>query len=502
MTTTPINKIKSNPNNPRVIKDDKFKKLVQSLKDLPEMAQVRPIVVNQDMIVLGGNMRLKAMKEAGWKEAPVAIVDWDEDKQRQFIIKDNVGFGEWDWDMLANEWDAESLGEWGLDVPQMNETEIEAEEDDFDVPEGGIKTDIVLGDLFEIGEHRLLCGDSTDSDQVAKLMNGEKADVAHNDPPYGMKKENEGVLNDNLNYSDLLDFNKEWIPLQFMHLKENGSWYCWGIDEPLMDIYSDILKPYFKSQKATFRNLITWDKGHGQGQNSENTRSYAIADEKCLFAMLGVQGFNNNQDNYFDKWEIIRVYLEKEINKLNETDSKIANALGYKDGRTVNHWWSKSQWAMPTENNYYSLREYAKSKNIDAFKKEYEEIKKEYEEIKKEYYSTRAYFNNVHDNFNNVWKFDRHLRQGDEGGHATPKPIPLCERAIKSSCPDGGLVLDFFLGSGSTMVASHQLNRKCYGMELDPKYCQVIIDRMLKLDPSLTIKRNGKKYIRINEITT
>jgi DNA modification methylase len=502
MTTTPINKIKSNPNNPRVIKDDKFKKLVQSLKDLPEMAQVRPIVVNQDMIVLGGNMRLKAMKEAGWKEAPVAVVDWDEDKQRQFIIKDNVGFGEWDWDMLANEWDAESLGEWGLDVPQMNETEIEAEEDDFDVPEGGIKTDIVLGDLFEIGEHRLLCGDSTDSDQVAKLMNGEKADVAHNDPPYGMKKENEGVLNDNLNYSDLLDFNKEWIPLQFMHLKENGSWYCWGIDEPLMDIYSDILKPYFKSQKATFRNLITWDKGHGQGQNSENTRSYAIADEKCLFAMLGVQGFNNNQDNYFDKWEIIRVYLEKEINKLNETDSKIANALGYKDGRTVNHWWSKSQWAMPTENNYYSLREYAKSKNIDAFKKEYEEIKKEYEEIKKEYYSTRAYFNNLHDNFNNVWKFDRHLRQGDEGGHATPKPIPLCERAIKSSCPDGGLVLDFFLGSGSTMVASHQLNRKCYGMELDPKYCQVIIDRMLKLDPSLTIKRNGEKYIRINEITT
>jgi ParB-like chromosome segregation protein Spo0J len=117
MMTTPINKIKSNPNNPRVIKDDKFKKLVQSLKDLPEMAQVRPIVVNQDMIVLGGNMRLKAMKEAGWKEAPVAVVDWDEDKQRQFIIKDNVGFGEWDWDMLANEWDAESLGEWGLDVP-------------------------------------------------------------------------------------------------------------------------------------------------------------------------------------------------------------------------------------------------------------------------------------------------------------------------------------------------------------------------------------------------
>jgi DNA modification methylase len=414
------------------------------------------------------------------------------------LIKDNVGFGEWNWDELQADWDIEKLADWGLDIPQQFEVKAEAEEDDFDVPEGGIETDIVLGDLFEIGEHRLLCGDSTDSDAVARLMNGEKADMAHNDPPYGMKKEKDGVLNDNLNYSDLLDFNREWIALQFMHLKENGSWYCWGIDEPLMDIYSEILKPYIAEQKATFRNLITWDKGHGQGQNSENTRSYAIADEKCLFVMMGVQGFNNNADNYFDKWEIIRVYLEKEINKLNETDSKIANALGYKDGRTVNHWWSKSQWAMPTENNYYSLREYAKSKNIDAFKKEYEEIKKEYEEIKKEYeeikkeyYSTRAYFNNVHDNFNNVWKFERHLRQGDEGGHATPKPIPLCERAIKSSCPDNGLVLDFFLGSGSTMVASHQLNRKCYGMELDPKYCQVIIDRMRKLDPSITIKKNG-----------
>jgi hypothetical protein len=116
MKLTPIKDIKANPNNPRIIKDDKFAKLVQSLKDLPEMATVRPIVVNADMVVLGGNMRLKAMKEAGWKEAPVEVVDWDEDKQRQFIIKDNVGFGEWDWEMLANQWDAEQLDDWALDV--------------------------------------------------------------------------------------------------------------------------------------------------------------------------------------------------------------------------------------------------------------------------------------------------------------------------------------------------------------------------------------------------
>jgi hypothetical protein len=116
MKKVAIGELKPNPNNPRIIKDDKFKKLVQSIKDLPEMAEVRPVVVNTDMVVLGGNMRLKAMREAGWKEVPIEVVDWDEDKQRQFIIKDNVSGGEWDWEMLANQWNAEELQDWGLDV--------------------------------------------------------------------------------------------------------------------------------------------------------------------------------------------------------------------------------------------------------------------------------------------------------------------------------------------------------------------------------------------------
>jgi len=111
-----ISEIKSNPNNPRIIKDNKFKKLVESIKSFPEMINVRPIVVNTDMIVLGGNMRLKAMKEAGIKEAPIQIVDWNENKQKEFIIKDNVGFGEWDWDELANNWDEAELNDWALDV--------------------------------------------------------------------------------------------------------------------------------------------------------------------------------------------------------------------------------------------------------------------------------------------------------------------------------------------------------------------------------------------------
>jgi ParB-like chromosome segregation protein Spo0J len=160
MTTQqlPISSIKLNPNNPRTLKDDKFKKLVKSIQDFPEMLNIRPIVVNEDMIVLGGNMRLKACKEAGLKEVPVIKASsLTEEQQREFIIKDNVGFGEWDWEMIANEWDQEQITEWGLDIPDFAVKNLEAEEDDYEIPDT-IETDIVLGDLFEIGQHRLLCG--------------------------------------------------------------------------------------------------------------------------------------------------------------------------------------------------------------------------------------------------------------------------------------------------------------------------------------------------------
>lgn len=112
-----IQSIKMNPSNPRIIKDHKFTKLVRSIKEFPEMLDLRPIVVNEDMIVLGGNMRLKACMEAGLKEVPIIITSLDENKQSEFIIKDNIGYGEWDWDMLANTWDAQMLDDWGLHVP-------------------------------------------------------------------------------------------------------------------------------------------------------------------------------------------------------------------------------------------------------------------------------------------------------------------------------------------------------------------------------------------------
>jgi hypothetical protein len=127
MQTVKISEIKVNPNNPRLIKDDKFKKLVQSVKDFPEMLKIRPIVVNKEMVILGGNMRYKASVEAGLKEIPIIIADLSESQQREFLIKDNTTGGQWDWDMLANEWDSEQLAEWGMDVWNPSDVNL----DDF-----------------------------------------------------------------------------------------------------------------------------------------------------------------------------------------------------------------------------------------------------------------------------------------------------------------------------------------------------------------------------------
>ena len=304
-----------------------------------------------------------------------------------------------------------------------------------------------------------------------------KVNLVFTDPPYGMKKEKDGVANDNLNYEDLLEFNKKWIPLTFEALEDNGSWYCWGIDEPLMDIYVNIIKPMIKTQKATFRNLITWDKGNGQGQLSADFRMYPIADEKCLFVMCGVQGFNNNADNYFEGWEPIRDYLLKSRLAMGWDVPTMKRIVGHSD-LSRDHWTSKSQFNMPTREVYNKMKEAAerqrKEQGLDN-----DAFKREYDDIKREYYKTRAYFDNTHDNMNNVWHFDRANTEEREltGGHATPKPIALCARAIKSSSREGERVLDVFGGSGSTLIACEQLNRKCYMLELEPKWCDVIIKR-------------------------
>jgi DNA modification methylase len=373
-----ITEVKPNGTNPRIIKDAKFKQLVQSIQEFPEMLELRPIIVNADMVILGGNMRYKACMDAGIKEIPIMIADsLDEAKQKEFIVKDNVGFGEWDWDVLANEWDVEELAHWGLDLPLDfgTEIELEAEEDNFSVPDI-IETDIVLGDLFEIGEHRLLCGDSTDSDVVARLMDGQKADMVFTDPPYGngsSGKYGRGQLGVRTILNDE-NFN---VVNDFFNLR-------------VCDVYVFFLQwRTFKEALQTLEN------------NDLQLKTIAVWDKKNA-GLNGAGGMS-------EQWEAIIVAGNVQYSRFG----------------------------------------------------------------------------------GNVFSVSREQKKRIDSPHPHQKPIELLNNVLEYF-QKYHLLLDPFLGSGSTMVASHQLKRKCYGMELDPKYCQVIIDRMRKLDPTLTIKRNGQ----------
>ena len=367
-----LSEIKSNPNNPRIIRDDKFYKLVESIKTFPRMLEIRPIVVNKDMVVLGGNMRLKACKEAGIKKVPVIFADdLTDEQQREFIIKDNVGFGEWDWAMLANEWDANELQDWGLDIPDFETKQLEAVEDDYEIPDE-IQTDIVIGDLFEIGEHRLLCGDCTDILQIEKLAGGNKFDAVITDPPYGISVDKEMHKKSGEKYGNAKAKKGKY---------RETNWDNQPIDKTQIDLIISMAK-----------SVIIWG---GNYFEVPPTRCYLVWDK-------------DNSTNNFADCELAWTNLDKPV-------------------RLKKHLWNGM------------------------------------------------------------------LRAGKEEryNHPTQKPVGIIAWCIGFLEKNDKLILDLYLGSGTTMVAAHQLNKVCYGMELDPKYCQVIIDRMRKLDPSLKVKRNG-----------
>jgi DNA modification methylase len=356
------------PKNPRLIKSEKFEKLKKSIEDNPEMLGMREVLVypnGSKYVIIGGNMRFQACKDLGFTEVPCKVLDkgTTAEQLRAITIKDNVGFGEHDWELLANEWDAVELEEWGLDVPNFEAEEqiLEAEEDDYEVPDGGIETDIVIGDLFEIGEHRLLCGDSTDSDAVAKLMNGEKADMVFTDPPYDLENEDY--------HSNIYIFT------------ENAHVFVMHDDKGIVS--------YLRQSKLEFSRFYVANFGFSSPRGNDPYLSHILISQE-----------------------------------------KNGNAIPHK---------------------------------------------------------------NMYDGFRSIIPMEYRFRlKDDKTEHKHQKPIKFIETFIKHFSNDSAKVLDLFLGSGSTMVAAHQLKRKCYGLELDCKYCQVIIDRMKKLDPTLTIKRNGQ----------
>lgn len=435
-----LTQIKVNGENPRSITNDKLNKLVNSILVFPKMLSIRPIVVDDKMVALGGNMRLNALKiiakmspeelgtrlatipdylkkSAGereniarhweeWLKSPVVEIikasELTEDERKQFIIKDNVSFGTWDYDALANGWDESSLGDWGMDVWQMQPTSFAEQEppatntspsapsaDEIDGDNSSNSVDVVeddyeeaetivcrckRGDIWQLGEHRVMCGDSSNAEDVAALMGGGLADMLLTDPPYGIlyvgkTKDALTIKNDSLDEDSLETFLVDTLGIAMQHLENGGAFYIWHADSKGLQFRRAV-----NTIGLTVRECLIWNK------NSLvlGRQDYQWKHEPCLY--------------------------------------------GWKDGAA--HRW-------------YGGR--SKTTVIDC---------------------------------------NRPTRNGE---HPTMKPVALFAELVVNSTLEGDIILDVFGGSGTTLIAAEQLGRKARLMELDEHYCDVIIDRWEKL---------------------
>lgn len=399
--------------NPRKLSEEKKQLLINSIEKY-NLAEVPAI--NTDNVIVAGHQRIKVLMEIGRGndliDVRVPNRKLTEIEFKEYNITSNIPVGFWDVDVLEEHFEDVDLADLGLIIADIqiieDEEVLEAVEDVFKIPEGGRVTDIVLGDLFEIGSHRLICGDSTTTDTFKVLFEDELADLVITDPPYnvayeGGTKEKLKIENDNMSNSDFYQFLYDFYTALGSYTKKGGSWYVWHADSEGANF-----RQAMKDAGIMVKQCLIWVK------NSlvMGRQDYQWKHEPCL-----VGGGDDSNDFAFE----VKVH-----------DPCL---YGWKEG--------------------------------DAHK----------------WYSNRKQ--------TTILEFDRPSKNTE---HPTMKPIPLIGYQIENSSKKGDIVADGFGGSGTTMVACEQLKRRCFMVEFDPKYCQVIVDRMLKLNPDIVIKRNGVKY--------
>ena len=409
----PLSELKELPGNPRTIKKDQFEKLKKSLQDNADYFEARPIILSDrtgENIILAGNQRYKAAKALKMEQVPtITLHGLTEEREREIIIRDNVNNGEWNVDMLANEWNPDELIDWGVEIPDIK-AEIEIVEDEAPEVNEQEPAKSKLGEIYQLGEHRLMVGDSTSAAQVAELMAGEKADLLITDPPYNvnygaqkaptMKKlhhRTDGlrVANDNMESSAFQQFLRDAYSAADSAMKPGAAWYIWHASAEVKN-FTEALE----ETEWQLRQIIIWAKD----RLSMGLQDYQWQHEPCLY------GWKSGAGHYFRdiRTETTVFDDERPIEELSNKELKEL-VRNYRQ-------------AVPTS----IIRENKPSKSEE---------------------------------------------------HPTMKPVKLIARLIGNSSREGELVLDIFGGSGTTMIAAEQLNRRCYMMELDPHYADVIIER-------------------------
>ena len=393
------------PKNPRFIKNEKYKKLVKSIEENPEMLSLREILVypfNDRYVIIGGNMRFRAIKELGYKEVPCKVISETAtiEQLKAYTIKDNNGYGEWDFDLLANEWDFEDMDDWGVDLPDWEEEkETEIVEDEVPEVDETKEPTAKLGDIWQLGRHRLMCGDSTDKETVELLMNGNKAEICITSPPYG--------AGDNAHLRKKLSVGyggTDGKTFYNQHKDDKSEW------PSLMKSFFDVAQQFSLSQ---FVNVMM------------------IGDNKKAL----IEWIYNNVQFLVDIicWNKHTCPPQIHENVLNN---------GY-----------EFVFVFDNENGTRKIR----FGDFRGTKSNYIETKKqqnEYADIHKAVFGTEFV------------------------------------QAILGINGKAKSVYEPFGGTGTTMIVCEQLDRTCYMMELDPKYCDVIIQRWENLTGEKAVKLN------------
>ena len=385
------------PANPRTISDERLEALKRSIQDLPDMLSMRELLVyplDGMYIVLGGNMRLRACIELGYTEMPCKVIppSTPAEKLRAIIMQDNNEYGEMEWDMVASDWDADELKDWGVELPDgWNASDIseqqEAEEDDFSEDEAeNAEPRVKHGEIWQLGEHRLMCGDCTQKGLLNKLTNGggEMIDLYLTDPPYnvdyvGKTSDSLKIQNDKMEDSSFLHFLLESFQSASQIMKTGAPFYIWHADSEGYNFRKAV-----KDTGWLLKQCLIWNKN----SMVMGRQDYQWKHEPCLY--------------------------------------------GWKPGSS-HHWYGDRKQTT-------------------------------------------------------VIDFNKPVRNGE---HPTMKPVGLFASLVRNSTKENDSVLDTFGGSGTTLIACEQLNRKCYMMELDPHYCDVIIARWEKLTGREAVKVYG-----------
>lgn len=441
-----LSQININARNPRKISDTQLERLVRSILIFPEMQTLRPIVIDETYTALGGNMRYRALTAisekspaevnmmlangckgyaqkteaerqnlrdywAAWLADPTAIIvranQLTEEQKREFIIKDNVAFGDWDDELLTADFDPDELVDWGLGELDDEPDDADADEDEYSEEDAAnAPTRCNPGDVWLLGRHRLMCGDSTKEADVAKLMGGEQADLLLTDPPYnvdyqGGTKDKMKIANDNMDDVAFVGFLTAAFNCAIQAMRPGAAFYVWHADSKGFEFRTAL-----KEVGLTLRETLIWVKN----ALVLGRQDYQWRHEPCLY------GWKEGAAHYFvddrsqstvieDAGVDYRKLKKDELLKLvlQLTDVSIPNTVIYED--------------KPTKNDI----------------------------------------------------------------HPTMKPVKLMARLTKNSTKQEQLVLDLFGGSGSTLIACEQINRRCFTMEYDPKYCDAILDRWEKL---------------------